>query len=77
MIFNTMGEEFSNFREAHESSQKLEMKIDKLENECQKYRAEAGRYKHEYGVMVKIKRPKSHACGQGQRCMIEMTKTHV
>ena len=27
-----MGEELSNFREAHESSQKLEMKIDKLEN---------------------------------------------
>ena len=31
----------------------FETKIDKLENECQKYRAEAGRYKHEYGVMVK------------------------
>jgi hypothetical protein len=31
----------------------LEDKIRNLENECQKFRTEAGRYKHEYGVMVK------------------------
>jgi len=31
----------------------FETKIQSLENECQKYKAEAGRYKHEYGVMVK------------------------
>merc|ERR1719318_687727 len=31
----------------------LEAKIKQLENECQKLKAEASRYKHEYGVMVK------------------------
>ena len=31
----------------------FETKIEKLENECQKFKTEASRYKHEYGVMVK------------------------
>ena len=31
----------------------LEAKIHHLENDSQKFKAEAGRYKHEYGVMVK------------------------